>query len=995
MFRGHGNSGNRYFIGLETLIFAIITALFFATPRAARAARCEDSSSGGSCGTLCRAAYKQMDDTLQKQCNDNAAEEKRKTGGRHKCADLSALPSWLGVNHQSSCINFPDMNIDDKLVSNVAFCSCETSRTVEEQRWYSTNIPKERMNSVYCSFIYNNGSSGEALMPATFANDHKYLKTVFECEELVKPIASDLHIFRQAMEAQSHNISQTKRLQEASIAPWLTKKENRDLTAEAQAALGNNSEEAAKQLELELRGFIPMAERANRDVFQALTSLNDQKNIPTLQQAAGQGGRTPQRAFNAIASEAKRLISETTVLQKQLETAKNQIAVSKEDLEKALNILSRAPAYFANKKMTEPKGQDPKNSLADMTADAKNKPELDRVADQKPNGPVLKLDREKPTLLDSQLTLKKPDGLAEAEATAPSGTSPSGETVSQLAPKDSAQLTKGLEARPEAIENGGRAGASSAGLPVPSGAAEGDGTRSIIAYGDPSAATPPTTAAEGGASSFGGSPVSHPAEKGEAVPSSDDCATTVRTIIIAKAREQGHKIGATREEFISFLSHEGADLKNQIESQYGCSAATDTIKTQEGLNMLSQMAAAGAATGMGMSTASKVSDANIQNKGNSAAIAKASMKAMETQARNLAYMQTGQSALSVWGGTNMLLTASDQEKAARLGRKNIETTTGVYDKESVQTAWGEQKIAGEEYRAGGLAVSSLSGEDNAKGSQAKAAAKIAAESSNYNKNAKQANQLGLATMMMGIQQLAGAAGSWYQAEEYKQKAENLEDSNPAVTPPPVATGAPSGNTDVANTPGGPGDAGISENPVVSTSDNKQEDGPANIPPPISGGGGNPGGLKDPAPLASNSMIGPATGSGGGSGGGGLSGGGGGGAGAGDKPAENAAVGATGGPAKFESTGGGAAQAAFGSAGGSNRRVASAGEMDFNKMLEAFMPKQPGADDKPAGRSIAFALEQERRKNAGVDDGSILGKNANLFIRVSNTTMSFYKRGNIR
>ncbi|MBI3557872.1 MAG: hypothetical protein HY074_16545, partial [Deltaproteobacteria bacterium] len=166
-----------------------------------------------------------------------------------------------------------------------------------------------------------------------------------------------------------------------------------------------------------------------------------------------------------------------------------------------------------------------------------------------------------------------------------------------------------------------------------------------------------------------------------------------------------------------------------------------------------------------------------------------------------------------------------------------------------------------------------------------------------------------------------------------------------------------------------------------------------IPPPLFGGGSNPGGLKDAGPGVSGGMAGVGSSSGGGgqASGGGGSGGGGGDSGGGDAKAGDETVG---GKTKFE----GAAAGAGGFAGpGSNGvRDKNTGMNGLEGLLAGL---QPGAKDdrKPASDIVEFGKDKAAAKAQAQSDEEqgIMGPNSNLFKRVSNTTVSYYKVGKLK
>ena len=71
-------------------------------------------------------------------------------------------------------------------------------------------------------------------------------------------------------------------------------------------------------------------------------------------------------------------------------------------------------------------------------------------------------------------------------------------------------------------------------------------------------------------------------------------------------------------------------------------------------------------------------------------------------------------------------------------------------------------------------------------------------------------------------------------------------------------------------------------------------------------------------------------------------------------------------------------------------------MDLGSLLAQFLPKKEGEENPNAAKSILdINGRNPASANAQNDDGSILGPNSNLFLRVSSTTQLYYKTGRIR
>lgn len=186
---------------------------------------------------------------------------------------------------------------------------------------------------------------------------------------------------------------------------------------------------------------------------------------------------------------------------------------------------------------------------------------------------------------------------------------------------------------------------------------------------------------------------------------------------------------------------------------------------------------------------------------------------------------------------------------------------------------------------------------------------------------------------------------------------------------------------------------------AATAEEIEEEKLANAPLPVPNGGasgGNSGGLKDGQ--IGGGFNGPTSGPAGTTAGGGGAGGGGSGgtsakADGPDKP-PGADVLTGGGSGKFEGNSGGMA---FG-AGGAAKRAEGGTGMDLNGLLAQFLPKKDEEEGARGPGILEYGANGNARTPAGDDQsnvGGVLGPNANLFSRISTTTMDYYKKGNLK
>ena len=272
--------------------------------------------------------------------------------------------------------------------------------------------------------------------------------------------------------------------------------------------------------------------------------------------------------------------------------------------------------------------------------------------------------------------------------------------------------------------------------------------------------------------------------------------------------------------------------------------------------------------------------------------------------------------------------------------------------------------------------------------------------------AKKQEALGVEMYMKGGQLLVQSTQDALRAAEYRSKAAQMKElAGYMDEPSPAATDSGfSGPTDFAGSDGpitapAPGfiglggDGATAGDPIALASPSVDAGPMGSTDPYFNPTGGGPaasGSLADGGgPPGQMVARGDSAGGGGGGGGGAGSGSdGAGGAGGGDAKGETAAKG---GPTRMETIGGGG----FSTGGGARKNQGTG--MDINGLLAQFLPKK-GEEKGGAGKSILDFQKGGGRGPAGAggdDDGSILGPNSNLFLRVSSTTQMYYRRGAIR
>lgn len=267
--------------------------------------------------------------------------------------------------------------------------------------------------------------------------------------------------------------------------------------------------------------------------------------------------------------------------------------------------------------------------------------------------------------------------------------------------------------------------------------------------------------------------------------------------------------------------------------------------------------------------------------------------------------------------------------------------------------------------------------------------------------AQESTAQGLALLMKGAANAAQSGVYFDQANQLRNQAASIQS---AATATPNALPSSSANNN------GAGDTvpnsfvaqnGGSTTPIDAQALASPSPAPitpgVDLGPPGSGGGAPTSGLRDNPAGGAGTVNGLANGNQpGGGGGGGLPGVGGG---------DSGGASEGGGAAGDHLAGGGQASNQFQSIGGGGAGYANAGSrgsaknetgMDLNSLLAQFLPKK---EEKAEGGPSSIADFGSGRgrgpASAEQDDGSILGPNSNLFLRVSNTALGKYRRGDLR
>lgn len=473
----------------------------------------------------------------------------------------------------------------------------------------------------------------------------------------------------------------------------------------------------------------------------------------------------------------------------------------------------------------------------------------------------------------------------------------------------------------------------------------------------------------------------------------------------------------SRDCVVAYFKGEGAGWMDELVDEYGCTANADQLDTNETLNMVVNQGAQVSAKVAGDMAQFQAQKAARQPNADPNEIHRESLKAMGTASLTSAGI-TG----SV-GAAQLIMSVTEFKMASRLNRAADETR-GALDQDTDIAC--DQDFANKQDQnaakanpndleaqkpkckrmklgAAAHAIGTEDKEDTLAKDQSLGEGEVNAAIAEQKRLAKRAKQAAIQKLIMAGTNMAAATSHTLAGLAYLEEANKLgpqaQETPVAVEQAPVAAQAagPAGTINAESPPPTTGvNVAADALPSSLAAEEAEKDRPAPagaIPPPLFGGNSPGGGLKEPGKPPSDSMVGPGAGAGGGgAGGGGMPGGG---AGGGDATAQTGgdAETATGSNTKFEAaqSGGG-----FASAGGGGGKRSHDTGMDIGGLLSQFMPKN-GDERKPASDIVEFGKgERGAVSQAKMDqDNGILGKNSNLFLRVSTKTADHYKKGNLR
>ncbi|MGE4232347.1 MAG: hypothetical protein AB7F43_03370 [Bacteriovoracia bacterium] len=421
------------------------------------------------------------------------------------------------------------------------------------------------------------------------------------------------------------------------------------------------------------------------------------------------------------------------------------------------------------------------------------------------------------------------------------------------------------------------------------------------------------------------------------------------------------------------------------DSYVDCSGDESTV---DGFNTFAQIgevagtAAAGAAGTVATATAAKKVTKGDLAAGNTAA-AKAQM--------TTAGVQAGLSAINLALGAWSAKIASDHSDAVEK-LSSVDTDEKVYKESGGNVEGGDAQYT----RAGAVARAYGMGSD-AEESNKQGEALLGETIEKHSVVQQKGKQAAVGMILKGVQGLASSAGLMASAaanlkakkelQQQRHQGTTMINGAPKVPdsqlPPPLLAGTPTATSNAATE-------------AEATPDELPND--ETFLPPSASGSPSPGGLKDPALPASNSLV-PFTGSGsgggaGGGGGGGLAGGGGG---SDDQRQGSSETLSGGGDIKFQGTGGGAS-AGYASTATQAKKSEGTG-MDINGLLGALGlgEKEDQTPDRATASIKDFANNNQGNVGPGSthDDGSILGPNSNVFARISTVHTEYQRNGKLR
>lgn len=517
---------------------------------------------------------------------------------------------------------------------------------------------------------------------------------------------------------------------------------------------------------------------------------------------------------------------------------------------------------------------------------------------------------------------------------------------------------------------------------------EGSGEEEPAADTDPSASQSGSTVAAGNAKN--GNPTGATSTH-ESVIVNDPCRGT---ILNEMADEMKHdkKFAASdrRKKDMDDWIEANHGKVNSIKAKYGCKDDLDSIGFWDNMNNFVQGGVAVAGGVAGGMAAGNVQREFQEKQGDSAAVNRKAFEEMGSALQTTAYVQIGAGIAQMVLSNHGRRVENRQDEAQDRVTMIRENRVGVVDDQ------------GHQLKNKGMAAYLASDEDkfdaqelNKEGNQMTEAA-IAA----HERTAKAAKEFKVKTFMQSLVNLATGASNWSQGKQYKDTANMFSD--PAAQNPTGELAPGESGGDVENTPpppivggGGNTDSGELAQTAVTDPEEKRKAGAFPGGPLI--GGRTSGGLKDGQKFGGNGgggSFGPmGTVAGGGNGVGGGVNAASSGSGGGDKPAGADNV-VGGGAVKFEGGGAASGAPAFGSGSGGTGSAGKGGgsDMDINGLLAQLMPK-PGEEHGAGGPNILGPGRGLASGEGG--EGGVLGRNANLFLRISGTTMNYYKKGELR
>ena len=587
-------------------------------------------------------------------------------------------------------------------------------------------------------------------------------------------------------------------------------------------------------------------------------------------------------------------------------------------------------------------------------------------------------------LEEQRQELSRRNGVCDETAGCRRGSSGS-EDGEALAARSRPDGTSGDEAG-AALDARGRASGGGAGDNEAGGGSAGDPSKSGKGSAN-YAGTDPSKRQDVNAD--GKSEKSNSERKGPAVQAQDgECSGAVMAEMARLSGADAKKAGvSTRAGYEEYMRKHGNKYADDARDKYNC-------ESQEG--WIDNTAAAGEALNVGVGITSQIAAASAtsntqkayyENPSDAGKTHQTALKEMGTATKNTGKMQIGAGGAQLAISVFQLSRASAQKKRIKnlkseAGKKAFETEDGSYSAEGLaaqMTSNNRAEVSGVDER-----------NNEGKGNTAQSIAKM-----------KQIEAKGdaaaLKSVMTGGMNTVAGYLKYKEGQAMIDQANNMKDAIPVNPTSPLAPSSDDGYQGGTVAPPIVNSGSLQEEGFAQTAEEKEEEKLAGAPLPLPGGGGpggNSGGLKD-GQFSGGGFNGPVAGPAGTTSGGGGAGGGGGtspSAGGADKPAGSDVV-TGGGSGKFEGSGG----VAFGGGGAGSKKNDDGTGMDINGLLAQFLPKK---DEEGAnGPSILeYGANSNGRSLAGDDQnnsGGVLGPNANLFSRISTTTMDYYKKGNLK